>query len=78
MKKLMIAAGFGLMFTILSVMPAKADGPRNDNRYGYHDRDRGYDRREMRDDRRNDRRDGARGERFDRQQNYHQDGRGRR
>jgi len=86
MKKLMIAAGFGLMFTMLSVMPAKADGPRNDNRY--ENRDRGYDRREIRNDRRdirndrrdirNDRRDGGRGERFDHHQDYHQGDRGRR
>lgn len=48
MKKLMIAAGFGLMFTMLSVMPAKAYGPRYDNGYGYHDRGRIYAREYIR------------------------------
>ena len=73
MKKLMIAAGLGLMFTMLSVMPAMADGPRNDNRFDNHNR--GYDRHEIRNDRkdiRNDRRDfreDRRDVRFDRRDN---------
>jgi len=75
MKKLMIAAGFGLMFTMLSVMPAKADSPRNDNRF--ENRDRGYDRHEIRNDRRdirNDRRDirnDRRDIRYDRHADFH-------
>ncbi len=85
----MIAAGFGMMFTMFSVMPAKAYGPRNGNSYGTRDRGRTEmrdnrrdfrdSRGEMRDNRRDvrdDKREGARGERFDRHKDYHQEYRG--
>ena len=77
MKKLMIVAAFGLVFSVLSVMPAKADSPRNDNRYENHDR--GYERHDIRNDRRdirNDRRDirnDRRDIRFDRHEDFHRD-----
>jgi len=66
MKKLMIAAGFGLLFTALSVMPAKADGPRHDRYSGFHERAR-VENREFR------RAPERRVERFDRHETYHRD-----
>jgi len=70
MKKLIIAAGLGMMLTALSILPAKADGPRNNDHFRNnnvtevrHDR---FDNRGSYGDRFDDRRMDRRDDRFDR------------
>jgi hypothetical protein len=77
MKKLLIAAGLGFSFTLLTAFSAKADGPRDRDHDRFRDRreqndgDRFRDRRDIRDnDRFRDRREWRDRDRYERPRYY--------